>query len=284
MAVYNTNFTYKNHTPLEFGLIAGVFNPNNGESDSFLTMEASMTPNFDGTKNFDYGAKYSSVATLVVSLIKSNNAIFTVEETRSVLKWLTGTRVASELAFYDKEDNIIYSFLGRFVDVKLQKMDARIIGIVGTFTATSPWAYSAVQTITKTINGTTTLSITNSSDDEYTYIYPNIVFTNGSVGGNLSIQNTTLSEETLVTNIVANEVITMSGHQIILSDKNTRIFGSDFNFRWLRLQPGVNSITVTGNGSISIQYRNYLKVADALVDIENTYNDSSVPVWQGGSY
>lgn len=271
MAIYHAKFTYKNKQPNDFGLVVGVFSPDSGDVDSFLSMEPTTTESYDGTKLFDYGAKYTDTASLVVSLIKSDNSDITVTEARNVLKWLTGSRAASQLDLYKVNDKIAYSFFGRFTEVNLQKLDSRVVGIIATFTATSPWAYSAVQVVTQAINGSTTLTVANLSDDEDTYVYPEVVFTNENANGTLNIKNTTLSEETIINNIAVNEKITMNSNQIIYSDNPTRIFGNDFNFKWLRLVSGNNSITITGTGSISIQYRYFIKVADALVDIEDTY-------------
>ena len=57
--------------------------------------------------------------------------------------------------------------------------------------------------------------------------------------------NTTLEEETIITNVVAGEVITLSEKQFILSKKSERIFGNDFNFKWPRLAPGINNFIIT---------------------------------------
>ena len=108
----------------------------------------------------------------------------------------------------------------------------------------------------------------NKSDDLYTYIYLDIDYINES-GTSLSIKNETLGEESVVTNMVANEEVSISAKQFIISSIQNKIFGDSFNFVWPRLQPGENEFVVSGNGRgvAHFTYRYPMKVGDFAMDV-----------------
>ena len=146
MSSYHSSFSYLGtNTAKDKNLIIATFEPDDGDHDTFLSMTPSTDEFYNGTKKFDYGAKYDTTAAINITLIKSDGSDFSVAENRDLLRWLTGSRVNSWLDFYEG-DEVKYAFLGRVTDVKQRKLDARIIGLVVTFTSVHPWAYSELQT------------------------------------------------------------------------------------------------------------------------------------------
>jgi hypothetical protein len=126
------------------------------------------------------------------------------------------------------------------------------------------------------IDNSVTLQIYNKTDDLYTYIYPNVVFSNNN-SDYVTIKNTTLNEETIITNMNVNEIITLSSGQFIISDIRNKIFGDNFNFVWPRLAPGLNNIIIDGSGSgrIDFTYRYPIKIGDCAIDTNMYYDGSS---------
>lgn len=123
-----------------------------GEMETFLDMEPVYTDNAYGTRRFDYGAKYNSVATIRISVMKEDGKDFTSSEVRDFLRWTTGSRQVSYLDLSDivKTDDAVkevvqISFLGRITAVYQQKLDARTVGFVIEHTSVSPYGYSSVQ-------------------------------------------------------------------------------------------------------------------------------------------
>lgn len=117
-----------------------------------------------------------------------------------------------------------------------------------------------------------TIVINNKTDDLYTPIYLDAKIINGSLKNNIKIKNKELNEETVINNIVANETITLSNKQFIISDRDTRIFGSDFNYVWPRLQPGNNTLEVSTESSdvdIQFTYRYPIKIGDCAIDMND---------------
>lgn len=166
-------------------------------------------------------------------------------------------------------NRIKYSFIGRVTNAWQQKMDARTVGLIFEFTSTSPWAYSPMQDVTKTIGGKTlVLDINCESDDLYGYIYPNVRYKSYSDNDTLIIKNTTVgNEETKVTGLANNEVIRINNNMMITSDNSNKSFGTSFNFVFPRLVPGVNTLEITGSGIVTFEYVTPLKVGDCVMDM-----------------
>ena len=118
------------------------------------------------------------------------------------------------------------------------------------------------------IDSSVIIDIDNMSDDLYSYVYPNTIFTNIN-STSISIKNVTLEEETLISGVSNNEVIRLSSEQFISSDIPNKIFGNSFNFVWPRFAPGVNELHINGDheGSVEFVYRYPIKIGDCAIDI-----------------
>lgn len=147
MASYHSSFTYNGlNSAKDMGLIIAAFasDTDNGLTDTFLSMDISSDDYYDGTKRYTYNSRYNTQATVTITVVKNNGKDFSLQQVRSYLKWLTGAKTDSWLDMYNG-DEIKYSFLGRVTNVQNYKLDARIVGLIITFTSVSPWAYSAPQ-------------------------------------------------------------------------------------------------------------------------------------------
>ena len=153
MAIYQKKFTDRDRSNKDFGLIVVAFDPDNGEVDSYLGIDSIFTDRYNGTHRNDYGAKYNNVAQLSITMVKENYSDFSMSELRNVMDWLTSLHKVSWLDLYNDEDEVIYSFVGRFSNVQLQKMDARVIGVRAEFTSVSPWAYSDIHSVEVNVDG-----------------------------------------------------------------------------------------------------------------------------------
>lgn len=154
MSSYHTSFSYNNKKSLEdYNLMIVAFEPDNGFTDSFLSMDNISDDYYDGTKRFDYGSKYNTSAEIKITAIKKDRSDMTLKEFRAYAKWLTGAKVNSWLDMY-VGDTIIYSFLGKFINLEQYKFDARTIGFCATFSSISPWAYSSPQVFDRSIEQT----------------------------------------------------------------------------------------------------------------------------------
>ena len=183
MSSYHSYFTYQSFSSIEKGLVICAFEPDSGNTSAFLGMDSVYAENPRTGVRYDYGAKYNEVAKFTITLITFDGSDFTVDRFRDVARWLSGVPKSSWLDLYE-DDTLAYSFLCKCVDIQHYKMDARTIGITATFESVSPWAYSPLQTIiTQVVNASsaeygTPIVIDNKSDEMYSYLYPNIEFSN----------------------------------------------------------------------------------------------------------
>jgi hypothetical protein len=262
-------------TSTEKGLVIASFDAQNGEYDSFLGMDNIYAKSNNGIR-YDYGAKYNNVATINITMINFDGSDFTVNQFRDVARWLSGAQKSSWLDLYDGE-TIAYSFLCKCVNMQQYKIDARTIGVIVTFESVSPWAYSATQSITVTVDNRasaeegTPIKIENLSDESYSYVYPNITFSSTSNGA-FVLYNHLIKEYTIVNNIKAGEIITLNSNQIIYSSNSSRVFGDDFNFVWPKLIYGNNTLSASGQGTLTISYRYPVKIGDCVINVGENIN------------
>jgi hypothetical protein len=101
MSSYHHSFTYRDKNSFDEGLIIAAFDPDNGFMDTFLSMENISDDYYDGTKKFNYSAKYNSVSEIQITLIKKDGSDMTKNEFRNYSRWLTGARTDSWLDMYD---------------------------------------------------------------------------------------------------------------------------------------------------------------------------------------
>ena len=209
MSVYHNSFNYLGkNSKNDMGLIVShLDNSDSGEVETFMSMDPVYTDNYLGSRRIDYGAKYNSVAVFNITVIKQSGGDFSVQEIRDCLKWLTGAQSNSNLDLL-VNDEVKYSFTGRFTNASHYKMDARTIGLILEFTSIAPFAYSAPQVIEQTITGSETLQIDCDTDDLYSYVYMKTTYTNTD-GDSVIIQNTTVGDSTEISKLATNEVITL---------------------------------------------------------------------------
>ena len=288
MSVYLPVISYKGKTNFDFQLVTSYFSDNadSGEFDSYQPMDPIYTENYDGTLRQDFGAKHSSVATPIVTFVDPDGDDISPYKIRSVLRWLTGSRDASFLDICDDKGKSMCSYIGRFTDVKLYKIDARVVGIIATFTSISPFAYSPIKEarFTVTTEGTDFI-IDCDSDDEYNVLYPTVEFKNTQAKDPenpdkvmLSLYNETTKNETIFKNLSTGETVTINSALCVYSDNTARIFNDDFNYTFPCLTPGQNSFAAVGEGELGIRFRYAMKLADGLMDAQQIDNSPVVYV------
>lgn len=275
MSSYHSSFAYLGKkSDKDFGWIIAHFDPDNGETDSYLSQEQIYSDSYNGTKRTLYGTKYNSVANVKITVIKQNGSDFTLQECRDAYKWLTGNPEASWMDLYIG-DEVKYRLLCTIQDVKPQKMDARTVGLNIYCESLSPWAYSPLKKTDphSILNDGSNILIDCPSDDMYTFVYAKTIYTNGKEES-VAIENTTTKDKpTQISKLVANEVVTLDGNMLISSDQPNKIFGNSFNFNWPRFKSGKNELVVTGDGTIVFEYYWPIKMGDCATDI-NVVRDS----------
>ena len=237
------------------------------KKNSQLNLFENFTEEFSGngaTTNFNLINDCDHVAYVSVGGINLDKSKWIYNSSSNFVK--LSTAPAKGTAIKISYGRIKYSFICRVTNAWQYKMDARTSGLILEFTSISPWAYSSKQTVSKTINGSSTIIIDNQSDDLYGYTPVNITFKN-TTGNSLTITNNSTGDKSELTSISVNEIITMSNNMMISSDKPNKVFGNSFNFVFQRLAAGENNISIQGTGTITFEYVYALKVGDCAMDI-----------------
>ena len=310
--------TYRDFSSLDFDCHVGLsFDGDDGEVSTFLGREAIYSETYDGSQRKVYGYKYNEVLTPKITFIKQDYSDFTMEENRKILAWITGGKTPSWLSIHpDDSATIEYELLGNFTSCSQYKMgNGRVIGYVCEFESISPYAYSPVETMVKTITEPTTITLNCRSDEDSAYVYPKITIeedissvvvnigsslgstilnnyiegtvyydgtnyywkkdgtsygpTSINVSGfnttSVSIWNKTTSTKsnaTIIKNRARGEKIVIDGANKVISTTSTAVIGDDFNWNWMPLAIGNNTIEIIGNCKVTLEYREPIKCGD----------------------
>lgn len=262
----------------EFNVILDVsFDSDNGATSSFLNRSAVAAESHDGRYKNTHKYKYDELFSPQFTFVKQDFSDFSQSEVRKVLKYLTQTdKPALIEVSYDKDGDVTaeedrdFCAVGGWTNIELYKIaNSRTVGIIATFEAVTPYAMSTLHEIPITQSDSYKKTITVYTDDN-SPIYPYIKITKGNAAGTVTItnQHSYLDEDsdpvtTEIKNNSRNEIIELDGANGIISSSSTkRIFGSDFNWVWLPLYDGDNDITVTGNCSVTLKFREIRKIGE----------------------
>jgi phage-related protein len=168
--------------------------------------------------------------------------------------WLLGHDDYSWLEI-DQPDMDIVRYKCIATDLKILEVGWQGVALSCTLTTDSPYAYMMPITYNYSTTTTSTQSI-YSHHDNLGYYYPNImtiILPSGVT--NVSIINTSdNNREFKFTNLpnVSGLTLTLDNqNQIITANTGINAY-QYFNFNFFRLKKGTNSITITGNSSISL--------------------------------
>ena len=67
--IYHPKIEFRGRSNYDERLVVATFEPDSGETDSYLSMEPVYTDSYDGSIRTDYGAKYNDVAKPSVTLV-----------------------------------------------------------------------------------------------------------------------------------------------------------------------------------------------------------------------
>lgn len=266
-------FNYAGYSSEDFDLCCELsFDDGSGESSTFLSREAVASDTYRGEIQRVSSYKYTDVLAPTITLTDKNFGEFDLDRQRKILRWLTSKHSPSFITIYHDDSNVVsYEILGAFTEISTYKNgNGCVIGFTAVAKSISPFAYSALQSITKTITGTTTFDIEVDSDDEENAIYPRITITkNGS--GDVTITNTYADQNQqshiatlqIKNNIDGERIVVDGANRVISSSATNRVFDDDFvGWSWLPIYNGINTIAVTGDCVVKLEYREIRKVGE----------------------
>lgn len=268
--MFATDFLFDNQRASDFGCIICSFD-GGAETASGGEIEYNVvkTPNRD--KYTFYGAQFDSVITWTFSICKNpcknDTLYFDQYEESMITKWLLKTDGYKSFQFnHEGYEDIFYNV---YINLSPHQIAGKTVGFDLEVTSDCAYGFSDVITRKATINNFAPL-ILNIHSDINTYILP-YVKVNGTGNAYISndndeLQNADLDKATEIKNMAENEswnfimdsdtdMITVidsdTGQTTALSDPNK------FNWYFLRLVDGINTITTKSKSDIDIeiQYR-----------------------------
>lgn len=283
----NSYFTYNGHSSSEFNLVIGSMGTATGSISLAMSREILKgTINRYKSNPNHMGTRWNDVLSFTISLIKDpcmytdqDSMVFTEDEIDAIDSWLTSPDYPLLFHMYDTDDldtndNPIYckyDYFGLFSDITTDEFMGRIIGLHLTFVTNSPFAWTPIRTVTQNVDGEAEFTISVNHAERNREVYPTITITPAIGGGTgdevISIQNITDNERILTVSLPRIESVINCQNSTIHNDYGLISF-EDLNITdtgqiyWPRLYNGENEIKVTGDCSITFQWREARKVGE----------------------
>ena len=243
----------------------------NGETSTYLNREAVVSETYDGRYKKISNFKYTETFAPKFSFFKKDLGNFTMDEVRIVLKWLTSKDTTALLETYYDDSNVVsWASIGGWTEIQMHKIaNNRTIAITAVWDSISPFAFSDLYTVTKTITATDNKITINIDTDDNKPVYPRVTIQTSSADVKFVNKHTDLlnnsksySSLELANNNSGEKIIVDGANKIISSSSTKRIFGDDFNWVWLELHDGKNEITVNGDCIVTLEYRTVVKCGE----------------------
>lgn len=185
---------------------------------------------------------------------------FTPTQRRLINKWLVGRFGYKKFeVMQDEIINIYYQCI--FTEQNTLYVGDKCVGLTLQALCNSPYQNMLPVTVSKpTVSEPDTLIVNNTSDI-YDYVLPQMTIKCSGLQTYCSIINTSDDDrEFKINNVLANEIFTVNNQTKIMTSDNPTFSFNNFNFKWLRLVNGANTLTLSGISEISITSPVYVRV------------------------
>lgn len=182
-----------------------------------------------------------------------------------IQKWLFSSRSYKKLMIVQPDMQDVYMNV-ILNDPQVVREGNLIRGYTCTAQCDSPfggWKFPKTKTYTYTAEVIdTTVTFNNTSDDNGDYLYPQLVITMNNAGGDITITNQSDSNRVFsFTGLSPSETLTVDNSLQQISSSTDLKRMSNFNKKFFRLIPGINTIRFQGNvSSIAMTYQFVAKI------------------------
>lgn len=252
MTINEFRYLFANEVSDEYGVfMCTIGSDNSSSNDEETNIITSKTP-FKETWDFHY-LEDSAPLQFPITIAKQDGTYFDANEERSIKKWMCKKqREWLQIDQEDLSDVFYYCIL-----TNPQKVDVgrRSAGLQFSVNCDCGHAWSGLKTKRySTVGGTLTFNFNNIVDYDDYILSPTIIIT-PTVNGTVNITNTTTNESIIITNCVTTETITISCKTDKIKSSSDRIMLNDWNKNTISLREGNNSLVLTGNFQMEMQYR-----------------------------
>ena len=217
-----------------------------------VTNKSTLTP-FRNKANL-YSVQYEDVLKFSVSIIKCSGEKISDYEYRELVEWLTSPVTYCPLTVIDFPDVsyhsevIYYAVCTGYNEFVVDD----IYGLTFDFECNAPYGFSPTQ-IYK-FSGGTPIKINNLTEEFSIDIYP-IVTINCKSTETVTIRNDQYPDEVIELKVLNGQVLTIDNEHGLIIDSIDMFDFEDTNLEWLHLAPGINTITVSGNVTGTIEFQ-----------------------------
>lgn len=250
MSFYASSFQFDGIPSETYGLtISEIDASANSSSMGSTSMEMTSRKIYRRATPYFYGGTPSENLSFDISIMSPKMDI-DAEKSQLIQKWLFSSRKYKKLLIIqpDMQDRY-YNCI--FNNPQIIRVGNVIQGYTATVQCDAPYSWAFPQTVEYLYSSPvtdTTINFNNTSDDKGAYLYPITAITISNTGGNITLTNVSDANRVFsFTGLSANEIMTVDNSlQIISSSLGIRRM-SNFNKKFFRLIPEMNTIRIQGN-------------------------------------
>ena len=207
-------------------------------------------------KEYLLGVKHAENLEFDVSFRSENE--LTTADLNIIQKWLFGHQSYKQLQIVQYDMDTIY-FNCFLMSPTVFRAGNLIKGVNATVRCDSPFGWTFPKVLSNDyvdVDVSETIVFNNLSDDN-DYLYPEIIITMNSSGGDLVLTNSSDDDRVFsFAGLSADEIVTVKNELNIISSSTGLRRLDTFNKKWFRFTPGRNSILVEGNiSNLTINYQ-----------------------------
>ena len=264
MKYYSSSFVYDGSPSSYFNLyVSEIGGDGNSENSGGGSFEVYNKKIYRRSVPFFYGSAVGDNMEYELSFTSPEDIDSRTSEL--IQKWLFSSRSYKKLMIVQPDMQDVYMNV-ILNDPQVVREGNLIRGYTCTAQCDSPfggWKFPKTKTYTYTaevIDNTVTFN--NSSDDSGNYLYPQFVITMNNAGGNITITNQSDGDRvSSFTGLSPSEVLSVDNSLEQISSSTDLKRMSNFNKKFFRLIPGINTIRFQGNvSSITMAYQFVAKI------------------------
>lgn len=248
-------FTYDGVFSGEYGLRIADFDDETINTTDVFSREIITTKPARLERFFYAGSRLSNPQTYQFTIL-SEQPISDISR-REILSWLFTRSEYKKLTVHQPDlESYWYNCIFSAIDIVYAR--GRCVGFTVSATFDSMYAYGNPKILTITGSGAArTVTFENESDIPDGYIYPKVSFraTSPAAGSDIRLVNNTDDPSRVFefTGLSPNESIIVDNELKIITSSVSGDKLSNFSKKWFRLRGGTNQLSVTINGSVTIE-------------------------------